>query len=54
MPWWYIYSNYFINNPSTIMPESLTLLEKVRQLELQIVNLTTRVEKLEQKESETA
>ena len=54
MPWWWFYDyNTFINNPSTIYPESLTLLEKVRQLELQIVDLTARVEKLEQKESET-
>jgi hypothetical protein len=50
MPWWWFYDyNTFINNPSTIYPESLTLLEKVRQLELKVAELDTRVKALEDK-----
>lgn len=50
MPWWWFYDyNTFINNPSTIYPESLTLLEKVRQLELKVSDLDTRVKALEDK-----
>ena len=50
MPWWWFYDyNTFINNPSTIYPESLTLLEKVRQLELKVADLDTRVKALEDK-----
>lgn len=48
--WWFCDYNYFINNPSTIMPESLTLLEKVRQLELKVTDLENRVKTLEEKE----
>jgi len=51
MPWWFYYDyNYFINNPSTIYPESMTLLEKVRQLEIKVAELDTRVKALEEKE----
>ena len=50
MPWWWFYDyNSFINNPSTIYPESLTLLEKVRQLEIKVADLDTRVKALEDK-----
>lgn len=50
MPWWWFYDyNTFINNPSTIYPESLTLLEKVRQLEIKVADLDTRVKSLEDK-----
>lgn len=50
MPWWWFYDyNTFINNPSTIYPESLTLLEKVRQLEIKVTDLDTRVKALEDK-----
>lgn len=50
MPWWWFYDyNTFINNPSTIYPESLTLLEKVRQLEIKVAELDTRVKALEDK-----
>lgn len=50
MPWWWFYDyNTFINNPSTIYPESLTLLEKVRQLEIKVADLDTRVKALEDK-----
>lgn len=50
MPWWWFYDyNTFINNPSTIYPESLTLLEKVRQLEIKVSDLDTRVKALEDK-----
>jgi hypothetical protein len=50
MPWWWFYDyNTFINNPSTIYPESLTLLEKVRQLEIKVSELDTRVKALEDK-----
>lgn len=50
MPWWWFYDyNTFINNPSTIYPESLTLLEKVRQLEVKVTELDTRVKVLEEK-----
>lgn len=50
MPWWWFYDyNSFINNPSTIYPESLTLLEKVRQLEIKVADLDTRVKSLEDK-----
>lgn len=50
MPWWWYYDyNTFINNPSTIYPESLTLIEKVKQLELKVVELDKRVKTLEDK-----
>lgn len=50
MPWWWFYDyNTFINNPSTIYPESLTLIEKVRQLELKVNELDIRVKALEGK-----
>lgn len=50
MPWWWFYDyTTFINNPSTIYPESLTLLEKVRQLEIKVADLDTRVKALEDK-----
>ena len=49
--WWFMPYNYFIDNPSTIFPESLTVIEKIRQLELEVQTLEKRVKVLEDKQT---